>query len=268
MKRAAVIGYPLAQTLSPRLHGRWLSDLGIDGAYSAIPVAPEFLEKTVYDLKNQGFAGVNVTIPHKETVIKFCDSISQDAQKIGAVNTILFHQSGIIEGHNHDAYGFITHARKTIPNLDLSCVLVLGAGGAARAILYALQKAGAGDIYLSNRNLERAESLAEEFPVLVIEWDDKESILPRVTLLVNATPCGMLGQPPLDIDIKGLTDDAVVYDIVYKPLMTDLLCAAQVRNIRIITGLGMLIHQAAPAFQSFFGRMPLIDDDLESFLIA
>lgn len=268
MKQAAVIGYPLAQTLSPRLHGRWLSDLGIDGVYSAIPVAPESLEKILYDLKNQGFAGINVTIPHKETVIKFCDSISRDAQKIGAVNTILFHSSGVVEGHNHDAYGFITHAQKTIPDLDLSCVLILGAGGAARAIVYALKKAGARDIYISNRNLERAESLAEEFSVRVIEWDDKESILPRVTLLVNATPCGMIGQPALDIDIKGLNHTAVVYDIVYKPLMTDLLCAAKAQNIRIITGLGMLIHQAAPAFQSFFGRTPIIDDDLESFLLA
>lgn len=267
MKRAAVIGYPLLASLSPRLHGQWLTDLNIEGDYSAIPVAPTDLEQKLYELKNAGFKGVNVTIPHKESVMKFCDSISRDAQAIGAVNTILFHASGIIEGHNHDGYGFITHARACIPDLDLSTVMVLGAGGAARAIIYALKQAGAQKIYITNRNLERAENLAEEFSLTLVEWDDKENYLSGVTLLVNATSCGMIGQAALDIDIKGLHDNAVVYDIVYKPLMTPLLLAARARNLRIITGLGMLIHQAAPAFQSFFGHTPIIKDDLESILL-
>lgn len=268
-KRAAVIGHPLLHTLSPKLHMHWLDRYKIDGVYEACPIDPATLRDDVLRLRDKGFVGLNVTVPHKENVMSLCDSLTADAQKIGAVNTILFHSSGVIEGHNHDAHGFIAHARACVPDLDLSRVMVLGAGGAARAILYALKQAGAGEIFISNRTLDRAENLADEFGTRVVEWETKENYLSDVTLLINTTSAGMAGQADLEIDVANLPTNAVVYDIVYKPLITPLLAAAQAKNLRIITGLGMLIHQAAPAFKQFFGVMPTInDDELERLLLS
>jgi shikimate dehydrogenase len=267
MLKAGVIGYPLHHTLSPTIHNYWLTQYNLVGQYDAIQIEPEQIKEKLFALRDQGYQGVNVTLPFKEIVKDFCTTLTRDAEIIGAVNTIIFHQSSEIEGRNNDAYGFITHAQNIIPDLDLSRVMILGAGGAARAIIYALKTAGASDIILTNRTIERAENLAEEFDIRVAEWHEKENYLSDVTLLVNTTSCGMIGQPALDIDIESINPQSVIYDIVYKPLMTDLLKAAHVKNLRIITGLGMLLHQAVPAFESFFGRKVVVTKELETMIL-
>lgn len=267
-KKAAVIGFPLLHTLSPKLHGYWLNKYNISGEYHAVPVDPARLRDDVFKLRDAGYVGFNVTIPHKETIMNLCDDISVEAQKIGAVNTVLFHPSGRIEGRNTDAFGFITHARKAIDGLDVTRPMVLGAGGAARAILYALKQAGAQEILIVNRTIDRARALASEFDARVVDWSEKDDYLNDRSFLINTTSCGMVGQAALDIDISKLAANAVVYDIVYKPLMTDLLRAAQSRNLRIITGLGMLMYQAVPAFELFFGVQPVVDDSLQNYLLS
>jgi shikimate dehydrogenase len=268
MLKAGVIGYPLSHTLSPIIHNYWLSHHNLAGQYDVIQIEPDQVQKKLLALKDQGYRGVNVTLPFKEIVKNFCTTLTKDAEIIGAVNTIIFHESGEIEGRNNDAYGFIAQAHNTIWNLDLSRVMILGAGGAARAIIYALKKAGANDIILTNRTLERAEILVDEFDIRVMEWHEKENNLSSTTLLVNTTSCGMVGQPELDIDIHNINPQSIVYDIVYKPLMTTLLKSAHAKNLRIITGLGMLLHQAAPAFESFFGKKVTVTKELEDIILG
>ena len=267
MIKAGVIGYPLSHTLSPKIHGYWLAQHHIDGEYNAVEIHPDDLKVKLFALRDAGYRGVNVTLPHKEIIKTFCTTLTRDAEKIGAVNTVIFHENGEIEGRNNDAYGFITHARQTIPELNIKRAMVLGAGGAARAILFSLKQAGASEIYLTNRTLDRAENLADEFDVRVVEWDQKENYLDKIDFLVNTTSCGMAGQPSLDISLDKSSPDLIVYDIVYKPLLTNLLKAAQDKNLRIITGLGMLLHQAAPAFQSFYGRNVVVDDMLQAMIM-
>jgi shikimate dehydrogenase len=267
MIKAGVIGYPLSHTLSPQIHNYWLQQNNIDGEYLAHEIHPDDLKTKLFALRDAGYRGVNVTLPHKENITKFCTTLTRDAAIIGAVNTVIFHDNGEIEGHNNDAYGFITHARQTVPNLNINRAMVLGAGGAARAILFALKQAGAHEIFITNRSLERAENLAEEFGARVVEWHDKDNYVGHVDFLVNTTSCGMAGQPPLDISLNGASPNLIVYDIVYKPLMTNLLRTALDKNLQIITGLGMLLHQAAPAFQSFYGRNVVVDSALETMIL-
>lgn len=265
--KAGVIGYPLSHTLSPVIHGHWLSAYGIDGAYDAIEIHPDDLKSRIMEIRANGYRGINVTLPHKETIKNLCTTLTRDAEMIGAVNTVIFHENGEIEGRNNDAYGFITHARHTVPDLNIKRAMVLGAGGAARAILFALKQARAQDILITNRTIDRAENLAEEFDARVVEWNDKENYLDQIDFLVNTTSCGMVGQPKLDITLQNAASNLIVYDIVYKPLLTDLLKDAQARNLRIITGLGMLLHQAAPAFQSFYGHDATVDHALETLVM-
>ncbi len=267
MIKAGVIGHPLSHTLSPKIHQYWFNQQNIDGEYHAIAISPDDLKNQFYRLREDGYRGLNVTLPHKEIVASLCTSLSKDAQIIGAVNAVIFHPSGEIEGHNHDAYGFITHARQTVPNLNIQHAMVMGAGGAARAVIFALRQFGVSDIIITNRSLDRAEQLAEEFNARVVEWDQKDSYIHSIDFLINTTSCGMMGQPPLDISLQSATSELIVYDIVYKPLITPLLSQAQNQNLRIITGLGMLLHQAAPAFRQFFGREVQVDHALEQMIL-
>jgi shikimate dehydrogenase len=268
IRKAGLIGYPLQYSLSPKLHSYWLDQYAIQGEYKTHSIDPNNLRDDIFRLRDQGIVGLNVTLPHKESVIKLCDTITKEAEIIGAVNRLHFHQNGIIEGHNHDAYGFITHAFQTYSDLDLSKVLIIGAGGASRAIIYALKNAGAKHIWIVNRNVERAEILAEEFEINLLEWHEIETHLNDVSLLVNASAAGMKDKEPLGISIQNLPDHAVVYDIVYQPLMTELLLESRAKKLRIITGLGMLIYQAVPAFQAFFGVTPMVTPLVEDHLLS
>jgi len=263
--KAAVIGFPVEQSLSPLIHGEWLSRYKIDGQYKAIAVMPENLPQWMATLASTGYAGFNVTLPHKAAVMEFCDSIDPLAEAIGAVNMVSVDASGKLHGTNTDVVGFLENLRDQQPlwNPAAGPVLVLGAGGAARAVIYALLDIGVSQITLCNRNRDRAFALAQDplsqGKVNIIDWADREKALHAATLVVNTTSLGMAGQPPLEIDLTPAHSGCLVYDIVYRPLMTPLLQAAQTRGLPTVTGLGMLLHQARPAFEKWFGVLPEID---------
>lgn len=262
-KLAGVIGWPVAHSLSPRLHGHWLEALDIDGAYLPLAVAPEHLESAVRGLAHAGFEGANVTIPHKQAVQCLCDNLSENARAIGAVNTLVF-RDGEIAGSNTDGFGFLENLRQGAPTWDAGAgpAVVLGAGGAARAVVWALLDAGVPEVRLLNRTEAKAAALAETFsnsssaPVAVAAWDRRHAVLDDAALLVNSTSLGMTGQPALPIDLSSLPPTAIVTDLVYNPLETPLLAAARKRGNKIVDGLGMLLHQARPGFTAWFGVQP------------
>ncbi len=271
MIKAGVIGYPISQSKSPKIHGYWLKQYGIDGDYTAIAIPPADLGAEVHGMASEGFAGFNVTIPHKQAIIPFCDVLSPTAQLIGAVNTI-FIREGQIYGDNTDAFGFIENLQVSQPQFDWSAgpAIALGAGGAARAILYGLQSRGVPRIILANRTRQKAEELASAFHgVEVADWDSREEILGNANLLVNTTALGMVGQEELVLDLAKLPSTATVYDIVYNPLMTPLLQQAAQKGCPIVTGIGMLLHQARPGFQGWFGTksLPEVTPELEQLLL-
>jgi shikimate dehydrogenase len=264
---AGVLGWPVAHSRSPRLHGFWLRRHGIDGAYLPLPVAPESFEAAVRGLLALGFRGANVTIPHKEAAFRLCDAVDAAARRVSAVNTLVF-EDGRILGSNTDGFGFLQSIAEQAPGwaaTDGPCVL-LGAGGAARAIGSALLDAGCPRLTLVNRNMARAEALASALggPVAVAATPP----LAGAALLVNATSLGMVGQPSLEIDLSPLPGHAVVADAVYVPLQTPLLAAAQARGLRTVDGLGMLLHQARPGFAQWFGTMPEVDAALREVIAA
>jgi len=261
-KRAGVIGWPVKHSRSPRLHGFWLRQQGIDGRYDLLPVPPEDLGEFLKALRRngpvEGFRGVNVTIPHKEAVIPFLDAVDETARRIGAVNTIVVSADGRLEGRNTDAFGFIASLRGSQPDwrAEAAPAVVLGAGGAARAVCHALLEAGVPELRLLNRGRPRAEALAAAFNdsrIRVGDWDDRAEALPGAGLLVNTTSLGMQGQPPLDLALEALPENAVVMDLVYVPLLTPLLAAASARGNPVVDGLGMLLHQGRPGFAAWFG---------------
>ncbi|SUS08737.1 Shikimate dehydrogenase (NADP(+)) [uncultured Defluviicoccus sp.] len=264
---AGVIGWPVAHSLSPRLHGFWLRHYGIDGAYIPLPVAPQDLEAVVKALPKLGFAGANVTIPHKETVIAYLDHVAPLAQKVGAVNTLIVGPDGQISGLSTDGFGFLASLAASQPGWLASAgvAVVIGGGGAARAIVQALIEAGAPEIRLVNRTAARARALAEHLggPITLIDWRDRAGALEGVSLLVNATSLGMRGEPPLNLALDALPREAVVADIVYVPLLTELLASAAARGNRVVDGLGMLLHQARPAFAAWFGIEPEVTAELK-----
>jgi shikimate dehydrogenase len=278
-KLAAVLGDPVSHSRSPRLHGYWLAQNGIDGAYVPLHVKEGTLPEALRALQQFGFAGCNLTIPHKEAALPLVDVLDEAASSIGAVNTIQF-IDGKIHGRNTDAEGFInglTHALEADGNTledYLTHTVVLGAGGAARAVIYGLQQAGAERITILNRTHSRAETLAHEFAPLVdaqieaVAWDQLPTLLPHATLLVNTTALGMHGQPPLEIDLSPLPQTALVTDIVYTPLRTPLLEAANAHGCRTVDGLHMLIHQARAGFAAWFGHWPEITPDLHEILLG
>lgn len=267
--KAGVIGWPITQSRSPLIHNSWLKAHGIDGTYEKYAVEPKNLKSFINNLKENDLTGVNVTIPHKETVMALADIITDEAKAIGAANTLWFEGEKLIAG-NTDSFGFITHLKTSAPTWQSNKpALVLGAGGGSRAILYALLEAGVPKIKLSNRTSERAEKLATEFgeKISVVPWEQKQDAMSDCALLVNSTSLGMSGKPPLDLKIDQLSNEAICYDIVYVPLETELLKAARLRGLQAIDGLGMLLHQAVLGFEKWFGTRPTVNDELYQLII-
>lgn len=265
-KKLGVIGFPITHSKSPIIHHYWIKKYNLNGSYEALEIPPDDFTVRIHVLIEGGYTGFNVTIPHKESVMDLCDEIDDAATQIGAVNTLVIEDQKLI-GKNTDAFGFIQNIKTTQMDFDFTqgAACVLGAGGAARAIIYALAQEKIPQIFLANRTADRAQALRQDFPnipIEIIDWDKKESILPNANLLVNTTSLGMDGLTPLRIDIQGLPRTALVNDIVYTPLMTELLKNAQAQGHPFVTGIGMLLHQARPAFESWFGIMPEIDDAL------
>jgi len=275
-KLAGVLGWPVGHSRSPRLHGFWLQDHKIDGAYLPLAVRPEDFEAVIRALPRMGFKGANVTVPHKEAALALitkefgADHVEPLARRIGAVNTLVVREDGSIEGRNTDAFGFIENLRQGGPGFSAAKgpAVVLGAGGAARAVVAALQDDGCPEIRLLNRTRARAEEVAEalDVRVTVLDWDSRTAALDGASLLVNTTSLGMSGQPPLEISLEVLPTDALVTDIVYAPLLTNLLRSAQSRGNPIVDGLGMLLHQARPGFEAWFGVSPKVTDELRIFV--
>ena len=279
-KLAAVLGDPVGHSRSPRLHGYWLAKNNIDGAYVPLHVHEGHLGSALSSLAELGFAGCNLTIPHKEAALGLMDSVDEAAQVIGAVNTVIF-TDGRMLGRNTDAEGFVEGLRASLAiqgkTLDtyLAHAVVLGAGGAARAVIYALLKAGVQEITLLNRSRHRADALVKDFtaiagvtPMHVLPWDALETVLPRASLLVNATSLGMHNQPPLDVAMHALPIHCLVTDIVYTPLETPLLAAARAHGCTVVDGLHMLIHQARAGFAAWFGVWPEVDAELHALVLA
>lgn len=264
--KAGVIGHPINHSKSPIIHNHWIAQHGLSGEYKAIDIAPENLKDSVQKLIDDGYAGFNVTIPHKQEIFKLCAEVDETAQKIGAVNTVVI-KDGKSHGTNTDAFGWIENVHQSAFGVDFvhRPAIVLGAGGAARAIVHALLEAGAQQIIITNRTADKAKDVAELNTdiVRVVPWENRNKILQDAGLLVNTTSLGMTGKDKLEIDLALLPKDAVVSDIVYAPLMTELLVRAQHRGNQIVTGIGMLLHQARPAFEKWFGVLPDVTEELE-----
>ncbi|WP_412564857.1 shikimate dehydrogenase [Thalassobius sp. MITS945101] len=268
---AGVIGSPIAHSKSPRLHGHWLRKLGLPGHYVPMDVAPEDFEQVLRSLPKAGFVGVNVTVPHKEAALKVADVVTDRATLIGAANTLIFLEDGRIHADNTDGFGFIENLRQNAPDWDAKAgpAAVLGAGGAARAILASLLDAGAPEILLSNRTRARAEALQSDFgsKINVIDWVQAGNMLEDAATVVNTTSLGMLGHPELRVPLDGLQKGALVTDLVYNPLQTRLLREAEEMGCVTVDGLGMLIHQAVPGFERWFGKRPEVDADIRAVLL-
>lgn len=262
--RAGVMGDPVSQSLSPMLHGYWLKYYGIDGHYGRFQISENALEAALASLVSDGLSGVNLTIPHKEKALKFMDEVSEDALNIGAVNTVIIKKDRRLLGTNTDAKGFINNLIYHLGDLApyLEHCFILGAGGAAKAVYYGLKQAGAKRISISNRNRPRAEKIGAQ----VVDWEKKDTALSDVSLLVNTTSLGMNGQSKLTLSLDMLPQKALVTDIVYNPLITPLLSQAKERGYTTVTGIGMLIHQAAPGFEAWFGQRPKIDQTVYDLL--
>ncbi|GAA0239272.1 Shikimate dehydrogenase (NADP(+)) [Methylorubrum aminovorans] len=270
--RAFVVGHPIRHSRSPLIHGHWLAEHGLDGTYERIDVAPDAFEAFVRGLPGSGFAGGNVTIPHKEAAYRLADSLTPRAQRIGAVNTLIV-EGDRVRGDNTDAPGFIAHLDQSLgeswAERTGGTALVLGAGGAARAIVVGLVERGL-SVRVANRSPERARALAEFDPdhVAALAWEAVPEALAETGLLVNTTSLGMAGHPPLALDLAPLPDRAAVADIVYVPLETPLLAAARARGLAAVDGLGMLLHQAVPGFAAWFGLRPAVTPALRQKIVA
>ena len=268
---AGVCGWPIKHSRSPRIHNYWLKQNGIDGVYVPLAIPPDRAMEAIRMLPVLGIRGLNVTAPNKEEAYKAMDEVDRWAQRMKAVNTIMV-RDGVLCGANTDAFGFMESLREARPDwrADAGPAAILGAGGAARAIVAGLQDAGAPEIRIANRTPERSAVIRDEFgkPVRPVLWDQRADILEDASLVVNTTSLGMEGQPALDLDLAKLPPDAVVYDIVYVPLETPLLAAACARGNPAIDGLGMLLHQARPGFREWFGTDPVVDQALRDHVLA
>lgn len=269
---AGVMGWPVSHSRSPRLHGYWLERHGIDGAYLPLAVRPEHLADALRALPKLGFRGCNLTVPHKEAAMTIVDRVDDTARRIGAINTVIVEADGSLTGRNTDAPGFIANLIQGAPGLRLdgASALVLGAGGAARGVIAGLIEAGVVEIKLTNRSPDKTNALTRAFEpyVVPLPWDQRADRLDDIDLLVNTTSLGMQGQPPLDIALDGLSRKAVVTDIVYAPLETDLLARARARGNIVVDGLGMLLHQAVPGFAAWFGVTPEVTEELRRHVLA
>ena len=278
-KKLGVLGFPISHSKSPKLHNFWLKKYNIDAVYEPYPVEPENLEKFLREMPEKGFLGVNLTIPHKEAALKFVDEINRTANIIGAVNTIIV-KDGKLVAYNTDAIGFVKNLeqgqlKQGFELLEEGKVLVIGAGGAARAVCAGLWSSGKFEIILANRTKAKAQAMKVSFEenssdninITVIDWAELESVMSEVSLLVNTTSLGMTGQPELNISLENLPKDALVTDIVYNPLITPLLAQAAKRGNPNIDGLGMLLYQAQAAFHLWFGIYPDVDQELREFIL-
>lgn len=271
---AGVMGWPVGHSRSPRLHGHWFQRYGIDGTYIPLPVRPEDVEPAFRALPRVGFRGWNVTVPHKEAAARLVDELDPAAKRIGAVNTVLVLEDGRTRGLNTDGAGFLANLRQQAPQwrAEGGPVVVLGAGGSARAVATALLDAGVPALRLVNRTVARAAQLAAALtglgPIASAGWDDLEHALTDAALLVNCTSLGMTGQPPLEIELAPLSPGAVVADLVYAPLETQLLSAARRRGNPAVEGLGMLLHQAVPGFAHWGGVVAEVDEALRAVVLA
>ncbi|MBT5001138.1 MAG: shikimate dehydrogenase [Tateyamaria sp.] len=268
---AGVIGTPIAHSKSPEIHGYWLKKYNIAGAYIPMDVNTSNLKEVLKVLPKAGFVGVNITIPHKETVLELADLVTDRATLIGAANTLIFRKDGKIHADNTDGYGFLENLKSGAPNWNPSAgpATVLGAGGAARAVISSLLDSGVPEILLTNRTKIRAESLAENFGnrVKVIDWVQAGNILEGSALVVNTTALGMVGKKEMRIPLDGLSINTIVTDLVYTPLETDLLSTARQIGCVTIDGLGMLLHQAVPGFERWFGLRPTVDNDTRAIAL-
>ena len=270
---AGVMGWPVAHTRSPAIHNHWIAEHGLKGSYVQLPVLPDRLEDALRGLTALGFAGCNVTVPHKVSAMRLVDELHPVAKRIAAVNTIVVLPDGRLHGMNNDGAGYIQSLRDQDPAWrgDRGPALVIGAGGAARAIVVSLLDEGAPEVRLVNRTGLRAEALAGalgEPRVRVIDWSERNAAMDGVSLLVNTTTQGMHGQPALDVQLDALPREAWVSDAVYIPLETPLLAAARQRGHVTVNGLGMLLNQARPAFHAWFGVMPAITPSLLTAVMA
>ena len=276
---AAIVGWPVELSRSPALHGYWLKQHGIDGHYGRLPVEPNraALEELVAFLrKTPNARGCNLTLPHKIDIMPLLDRIHPDAARIGAVNTVIKHADGTLEGRNSDGFGFLSHLQASAPGWKANAgpVVVLGAGGAARAIVCTLMDAGVPELRLINRTQDHAVKLGLAFTpgdgrrIAIERWDERSKQLDGATLLVNTAAIGMTGKAPLDIDLARLPRTAVVDDIVYIPLETDLLKRARARGNTCVDGLGMLLHQGRMGFEAWFGRKVTVTDEQRKVVLA
>ena len=269
---AGIIGWPVAHSRSPLIHSYWLEKYGITGAYVPLPVAPGALGAALPGLAALGFRGCNITLPHKVDALTLMDEVDANARRMGAMNTVVVQADGSLKGFNNDGFGYIQSLLDAKPDwrADTGPITVLGAGGAARAVVLSLADRGAKEIRLLNRTLDKAQALAREFgaPVKALPWEDRHAALADVALLVNTTSQGMHGYPDLALDLAALPLHAVVSDVIYVPLETPLLAAARARGNPTVNGLGMLLNQARPAFQAWFGVMPEITPALRRAIEA
>lgn len=269
---AGVIGDPISHSLSPRLHGHWLKRYELRGHYVPLHINHADLPDVLRTLPRMGFVGVNVTLPHKELVLSLADSVTDRAALIGAANTLTFTANGQIQADNTDGMGFLSNIRQALPGWKASAgpALVLGSGGAAKAIVSALVSDGAPIVHVANRTRARADGLKEQFGARVspTDWTHIPELIADSALIVNTTSLGMTGQTPLSIDLSRLSPPTVVTDIVYSPLETDLLKDAKARGCETVDGLGMLLHQAVPGFERWFNYTPMVDDELRAAVLG
>lgn len=275
--RAFVIGWPISHSKSPIIHTHWLKQYGLDGSYEKIAVEPDKLGEFLAKLKTGEFAGGNVTIPHKEALFDHVDVIHSTAKALMAANT-LWMEDGKLHADNTDGFGFLANLDQNCPDWDKKeqkSALILGAGGACKPIVNGLLKRGFKNISLVNRTRKRAEDIAKIFDdigykgvVEVADWEKRERLCENIDLLVNTTALGMTGQPSLEINLDCLPQTALVTDIVYAPLKTGLLIAAEKRGNRIVDGLGMLLHQAVPGFEKWFGVRPTVTNELRNLVLG
>jgi shikimate dehydrogenase len=269
---AGVMGWPVMHSRSPLLHGYWMKQLGLAGAYVPLAIEPAGLAAALRALRPLQFAGCNLTIPHKQAAIAFVDEVDPVGRTIGAISCVVVRPDGSLFGSNNDWYGFVENLKASVPDwrADAGPAVVLGAGGGARAVCYGLLQSGARSIRLLNRTHARAQALAADFDARIeaLPWAERHDVLSGASTVVNATSAGMVGNPPLDIRLNRLEPDALVADIIYTPLETPFLAAARTRGNRTVNGLGMLLHQGRPAWRAWFGIEPEVTPELRALLEA
>lgn len=272
MKHACVIGWPIEHSRSPAIHGYWLKRYGVEGSYTKRAVPPKDIEKFLGSLASEGLAGCNVTIPHKETAFRFAEVREESAFAVGAANTLWLDADGRLCAANTDTYGYMAYLMVKAPDWRLRAapVSILGAGGAARAIVYGFLEAGVREIRLFNRSTERANALASAFGprVKVHPWDERSRGSTEASVLINTTSVGLKGAGTLDMDFTDFHPDCIVSDIVYVPLETGLIREARRHGLRTVDGLGMLLHQAVPGFEKWFGIRPEVTVELYNLIAA